>query len=87
MYAASGKARDTMKRTSIFLEEQLLRKLQRAAERQGVSAATLVREAVTRYLAGPEQGSRLPPIAGQFTSGTSDTAERVDELLWTDPHG
>lgn len=76
-----------MKRTSIFLEEQLLRKLQRTAERQGVSAATLVREALSRYLAEPGAGGGLPSIAGKFTSGAADTSERVDELLWTDPHG
>lgn len=75
-----------MKRTTIFLDEQTLQRLQRTAQRQGVSAAMLVREAVSRYLDAPVSGTALPAIAGQFTSEHRDTAERVDELLWPDPH-
>jgi hypothetical protein len=75
-----------MKRTSVFLEERLLRKLRAAARRQGVSAATLVREALARYLAGPPAEASVPGIAGRFASGTTDTSARVDELLWKDPH-
>lgn len=74
-----------MKRTSLFLDERLLRALKHAARRQGVSVASLVREAVTRYLAQPE-AAELPSITGRFASGTRDTAERTDELLWRDPH-
>jgi hypothetical protein len=75
-----------MKRTTIFLDEQTLQRLQRTAQRQGVSAAMLVREAVTRYLDAPPAASQLPSIAGQFTSAHVDTSERVDQLLWPDPH-
>jgi metal-responsive CopG/Arc/MetJ family transcriptional regulator len=75
-----------MKRTTIFLDEQTLQRLQRTAQRQGVSAAMLVREAVTRYLDTPPAANPLPSIAGQFTSEHPDTAERVDALLWRDPH-
>lgn len=75
-----------MKRTTIFLDDQLIRQLRRAAELKGVSAATVVREALARYLAEPEGEDALPSIAGKFASGHSDTSERVDELLWRDPH-
>jgi Ribbon-helix-helix protein, copG family len=75
-----------MKRTTVFLDEQTILRLQRVAERTGVSAASLVREAVAQYLAAPANASPLPSVAGQFASGASDTSERVDELLWTDPH-
>jgi metal-responsive CopG/Arc/MetJ family transcriptional regulator len=75
-----------MKRTTIFLPEQTLRELQRAAQRKHVSTATLVREAVTTYLSAPATGSDLPSITGQFASGARDTSERADELLWKDPH-
>ncbi|MEO9251735.1 MAG: ribbon-helix-helix protein, CopG family [Gemmatimonadaceae bacterium] len=37
-----------MNRTTIFLDDQTLRQLQRAAQRKHVSATTLVREAVAR---------------------------------------
>ncbi len=75
-----------MKRTTMFFDEELLVKLRRRAREEGVSYATLVREALTRYLAAPMTGGGVPSIAGKFASGTSDSASRVDELLWRDPH-
>ncbi len=75
-----------MKRTTIFLDEQLIRRLRRAAQQKGVSGATLVREALARYLADPGLRGGVPSIAGKFASGMSDTSQRVDELLWRDPH-
>jgi metal-responsive CopG/Arc/MetJ family transcriptional regulator len=75
-----------MKRTSLFLDDQLLKKLKRAAERRGVSVALLVREAVAHYLAGNPTVGAVPSVAGRFASGNSNTADHVDELLWRDPH-
>jgi hypothetical protein len=75
-----------MKRTTVFLEEQTLRRLRQVAQRQGVSSATLIREAVSRYLDAPTPPRALPSIAGRFASTKPDTADRVDELLWRDPH-
>ena len=74
-----------MKRTSLFLDEQLQKQLQKLANARGVSVASLVREAVALYVVSPNR-TGLPSIAGRFASGTSDTSERVDELLWKDPH-
>lgn len=75
-----------MKRTSLFLDTKILNALKRAAQRQQVSVASLVREALARYLAEPVSGARLPSVAGRFSSEMSDTAERAEELLWRDPH-
>jgi hypothetical protein len=75
-----------MKRTTVFLDDALLARLQRLAQRQGVSFATLVREALAEYVVKPRAGTSLPSIAGRFSSGESDTSERVDALLWSDPH-
>jgi predicted transcriptional regulator len=75
-----------MKRTSLFIDDQLIKRLQKLARARGVSFATVVREALAQYLAEPGQATRLPAIAGRFSSGVSDTSERVDELLWSDPH-
>ncbi len=75
-----------MKRTSLFLDEHLLRSLNRAAKQKQVSVASLIREAVANYLAGSVSGGGLPSIAGRFSSGRSDTAERNEDLLWSDPH-
>jgi metal-responsive CopG/Arc/MetJ family transcriptional regulator len=75
-----------MKRTSLFLDAKLLRDLKRAADRRRVSVASIVREAVARYLAEPSTREGLPSIAGKFASGKRNTAARVDELLWRNPH-
>jgi hypothetical protein len=76
-----------MHRTTIFLDERLLRSARQYAERSGKSFAAVVREALAAYIAG-EAGTvrRLPSVAGAFASGRSDTSERVDEFLWPDPH-
>ncbi|MEP6831842.1 MAG: CopG family transcriptional regulator [Gemmatimonas sp.] len=75
-----------MKRTTIFLDDPTLKRLQQAAARQGVSSAAMIREALALYLAAPRAPSPVPSIAGQFSSGTSDTASNVDGLLWKNPH-
>lgn len=74
-----------MKRTTIFLDESLLKALKRIASRREVSFATVVREAMAAYVAEPA-ATGVPMIAGEFASGTADTASRVDELLWRGPH-
>lgn len=72
---------------TVFLPPELAEQAKRHAARHGQSFAAVVREALTSYLAdGPHAAPSLPRIAGHFASGTSDTAERVDELLWKDPH-
>lgn len=70
----------------MFIDEALLGRLQRLARQQGVSYATVVREALVQYLDDPRVAGTLPAIAGRFSSGETDTSERVDELLRRDPH-
>lgn len=76
-----------MKRTTIFLDEILLRRLKQVARAQGKSFAAVVREAVGQYVAARPAGDRqLPSFAGIAASGEADVSSRVDELLWTEPH-
>ena len=75
-----------MRRTSLFLDDALLRALKRIATRRGVSVATVVREAAAAYVADDGGVARVPAIAGQYASGHGDTSARVDDLLWTEPH-
>ena len=75
-----------MKRTSLFLDNKILRDLKTAADRRKVSVASLVREAISRYLAEPTAAARLPSVTGRFSSGKKNTSARIDELLWRDPH-
>ena len=61
-------------------------RLRREAERQGVSLAQLVREAVDRLIP-PEADAhrsarrRLLEVAGRYDSGEPDIAERHDDAL------
>ena len=72
-----------MKRTTVFLDEPLLRRLRQKARAEGKSFAQCVREAVAAYLAPAPRGPRpLPSFVGMFTGGTPDNAsERVDEII------
>lgn len=75
-----------MHRTTIFLDDKLRQRLDRIARQRDVSFASVVREALAAYVARPAATSALPSVTGRFASGESDTSERVDELLWNDPH-
>ena len=76
-----------MRRTTVFLEDALLKQAHRYADRHGKSFAQVVREALTAYLAeGGTMKGKLPSVAAQFASGRSDVSSKVDDLLWTDPH-
>jgi predicted transcriptional regulator len=72
-----------MKRTTIFLEPSLERRLKALARREGKSFAQCVREAVAAYVAQPSDGLRpLPSWVGMFSGGPPhDTSERVDEII------
>ena len=81
-----------MKRTTIFIDESLERRLKQKARREGKSVAQCVREAVAAYVAPPSGTRPLPSWVGMFSSGHTDTSERVDEILaeiWRKkgPHG
>jgi hypothetical protein len=83
-----------MKRTTVFLDEPMVRRLKQKARAEGKSFAQCVREAVAAYVTPRAGGKRpLPSIAGMFSGGPPhDTSERVDEILaeiWDEkgPHG
>ncbi len=76
-----------MRRTTIFIDDTILKQIKRLAAREGKSFAAVVREALAAYAVDPGRVTRrVPAVAGQFASGHADTADRVDELLWQDPH-
>ena len=68
-----------MKRTTIYLEPELEVLLKLEVLRQQRPMAELVREALHAYVR--REPSRVPPGAGAFASGHSNTAERADEVL------
>ena len=70
-----------MKRTTVFLDEPMVRRLKQKARSEGKSFAQCVREAVAAYVAPPTGARPLPSITGMFSSGYTDTSERVDEII------
>ena len=70
-----------MKRTTIFVEDNVLDALQAAARRRGVSLAQVTREALAAYV-GRHKGKRKPlTFVAIGRRGRRDVAERFEELL------
>ena len=71
-----------MKRITISLPDELAARVEREARRNRTSVSDVVRRGLTNQF-GPasEEGKRRVPIAGLFSSGHTDTSERVDEIL------
>ncbi len=67
-----------MKKTTVYLSDELKAALERAAEAQGRSEAELIREAV-RELTRKQEAPR--PRLPLFSSGDPTLAERVEEEL------
>ena len=66
-----------VRRTTIYLPEDLKSSLARAAQEEGRTEADLIREGIERLLDTRHPEPRIP----LFTSGKSDLAENVDKLL------
>ena len=67
-----------MRKTTIYLPEELKRRLERAAHRSRASEAQIIRTAVERLL---EAESPPRPTLPLFNSGDPTFAERADEFL------
>ncbi len=76
-----------MERTQIQFDAEQAAALKRQAAERGVSVASVVREAVDRYLASDvveERIARVRQAAGAFSSGLSDVSEKHDQYLTDD---
>jgi hypothetical protein len=74
-----------MRRTQIYLDEEMHRDLRSLAATEGRSAADLIREAVRRYLAERGSGAPVDPIAamiGSIEGLPSDAAAEHDRDLY-----
>lgn len=72
-----------MKRTTIFIDEEIESELKALAGRRGRPVAAVVREALARHVA--EEKARYAPSLSFVAIGRSghrDTAERHEEILW-----
>lgn len=66
-----------VKRTTIYLPEDLKRNLARAAHEEKRTEADLIREGIERLLESRHPEPRIP----LFKSGKADLAESADRLL------
>lgn len=64
-------------KTTVYLPEDLKRRVEETARERGVSEAALIREAIERMVAR----DRPRPRFGLFRSTDGGVAERVDEEL------
>jgi len=79
-----------MKRTTVFLYETTECDLKALARQQGRPVADMIREAIAEYVTREKGKARRPlRFLGIGRSGHTDTAERHEELLFTelDAHG
>jgi len=71
-----------MKRITISLPDDLAARVEREARRNRTSVSDVVRRSLAeRLIPVTEGGKRHIPFAGLFSSGYTDTSERVDEIL------
>ncbi|HKI86459.1 MAG TPA: CopG family transcriptional regulator [Thermoanaerobaculia bacterium] len=74
-----------MKRTTVFLDETVERRLEQQARRRRLPKAVLIREALKEYLdRRSSAGSKRFGFIAAGHSGRSDVAERHEDLLWRD---
>jgi hypothetical protein len=71
-------------RKQIYLDEASDRRLRKLAAASGRSAASLIREAVGRYLQSRGGGTSDPlrPLIGAFSGGPRDAAAKHDKYLY-----
>lgn len=68
-----------MRRTTIYLEPEIEVRLQLEARKRNTPMAEIIRKALREYL--DRQPKAPPPGAGEFDSGHTDTADRVEDVL------
>jgi len=66
-----------MERTTVYFDATLKRRLKEAASRSGTTEASILREALERYLADAQR----PTVRPVGTSRDGGVAHRVDEAL------
>jgi plasmid stability protein len=74
-----------MKRTQIYIDEDLDAMLREAAAAEGRSAASIIREAVRAYLStkgGEPTSDPLLELAGAFTGGPTNASTGHDRYLY-----
>jgi metal-responsive CopG/Arc/MetJ family transcriptional regulator len=70
-----------VKRTTVFADEDVLRKLREIAKRENSSVSEVTRKALVEYVARRRAKRSRLSLVGIGRSGRKDIAERSEELL------
>jgi metal-responsive CopG/Arc/MetJ family transcriptional regulator len=70
-----------MKRTTVFVDEDVLRKLREVAKREKCTVAEVTRKALQEYISRRRSKRSRLSLIGVGRSGRKDVAERAEELL------
>lgn len=70
-----------MKRTTVFADEDMLRKLREIAKRENTSLSEVTRKALAEYVSRRRPRRARLSLVGVGRSGRKDIAERAEELL------
>ena len=70
-----------MKRTTIFVDEDLINEIKEISKEENKSVAEIMREAMEGYIRRKRKKHRISFI-GIGSSGMKDIAEKHEELLW-----
>jgi len=70
-----------MKRTTVFADEDVLRKLREIAKRENSSVSEVTRKALIEYVSRRRARRSRLSLIGVDRSGRKDVAERSEELL------
>ena len=69
-----------MQKTTVYLDEDVYRRLKQVAQQRHRAPAEMIREAVAVYTDRHAQ-RRKPRSVGRFTSGRPDLGQHAEELL------
>jgi hypothetical protein len=70
-----------VRRTTIFADEEVLRKLREIARRENITLSDAIRAALARYVARRRPARSPLSLVGIGRSGRKDVAEHAEELL------
>jgi len=70
-----------MKRTTVFADEDVLRRLREIAKRENSSVSEVTRKALVEYVSRRRARRSSLSLVGVGRSGRKDVAERSEELL------
>ena len=70
-----------MKRTTVFADEDILKKLREIAKKENSSVSEVTRKAIQEYVSRRRPKRSRLSLIGIGRSGRKDVAERSEELL------